>query len=116
MRTRIKICGITREQDVFAAADAGADALGFVFYAPSPRSLDVAAATGLMATAPAFVTKVALFVDADPDLVETVIEHTSVDLLQFHGDEPADYCRNFGRPYIKAVSHEKGNRVTRAGK
>ena len=107
MRTRIKICGITREQDVFAAADAGADALGFVFHAPSPRHLDVAAATGLMATVPAFVTTVALFVDADPELVETVIEHTPVDVLQFHGDEPVDYCRNFGRPYIKAVRMQK---------
>ena len=107
MRTRIKICGITREQDMFAAADAGADALGFVFYAPSPRNLDVAAATGLMARVPAFVTTVALFVDADPELVETVVEHTSVDLLQFHGDEPVDYCRNFGRPYIKAVRMKK---------
>ncbi|MBE9516668.1 MAG: phosphoribosylanthranilate isomerase [Proteobacteria bacterium] len=107
MRTRVKICGITREQDMFAAADAGADALGFVFYAPSPRSLDVAAAIGLIAKAPAFVTTVALFVDADPELVETVIERTAVDVLQFHGDEPADYCRNFGRSYIKAIRMQK---------
>lgn len=103
MRTRIKICGITREQDLQAAVDVGADALGFVFYAPSPRSLDVAAAASLIARTPAFVTTVALFVDADPDLVETVVERTMVDVLQFHGDEPADYCRNFQRPYIKAV-------------
>lgn len=103
MRTRIKICGITREQDLQAAVAAGADALGFVFYAPSPRSLDVAAATSLIARVPALVTTVALFVNADPELVETVIERTAVDVLQFHGDEPVDYCRNFDRPYIKAV-------------
>lgn len=111
MRTRVKICGITRTEDAETAVEAGADALGFVFVPASPRAVDVAAAARLMAQVPAFVTKVALFVDADPELVETVIERTPVDLLQFHGDEPAEYCRNFAKPYIKAIRMKPGTEL-----
>lgn len=103
MAVRVKICGITRLQDLHAACDAGADALGFVFYAKSPRQVTVEAAAALVRELPPFVQSVGLFVNAGPEFIETVLEHVPLDLLQFHGDEsPAD-CARFGRPYIKAV-------------
>ncbi|WFE68058.1 phosphoribosylanthranilate isomerase [Thiomicrospira sp. R3] len=103
-RTRVKICGITRVDDVLAAANAGADALGLVFYPPSPRSVSVAEAVQLVKNLPAFVTTTALFVDPHVDLVEQVINEVKVDLLQFHGQESAAFCRQFSRPYIKAIA------------
>lgn len=103
MRTRVKICGITRIEDALAAVDAGADALGFVFYAKSPRAVSVADAASIISRLPAFVTSVALFVDAEPELIERVIEEAQVDLLQFHGNESAQQCGQYGRPYIKAL-------------
>ena len=107
MAVRVKICGITRLQDALLAAQAGADALGFVFYEKSPRHVSAAQAAVLCAALPPFVTTVGLFVDATPGVVESVLALAPLDLLQFHGDEPADYCSSFGKPYIKAV------RVTR---
>ncbi|WP_268874572.1 phosphoribosylanthranilate isomerase [Halopseudomonas pachastrellae] len=101
--TRIKICGITREQDALAAAAAGADAIGLVFYAPSPRAVDAAQAARIVAALPPFVTTVGLFVDAEPAAVRAVLAEVPLDLLQFHGEESDDYCRQFGRPYLKAV-------------
>jgi phosphoribosylanthranilate isomerase len=103
MRTRIKICGITRRGDAQAAVAAGADALGFVFHAESPRCVTVDAAARVARSVPPFVTLVALFVDALPDLVNTVIAEVGPDLLQFHGSESPALCGGFGRPYIKAV-------------
>jgi phosphoribosylanthranilate isomerase len=103
MRTRIKICGITRAQDAFAAVDAGADAIGLVFYAKSPRNLDIPAAATIAAAVPPLVCVVALFLDPDPELVRMVLREVSVDLLQFHGQEEPDFCAAFGRRYIKAV-------------
>jgi phosphoribosylanthranilate isomerase len=103
MRTRIKICGITRTQDAFAAVDAGADAIGLVFYANSPRNLDIPAASTIAAAVPPLVCVVALFLDPEPELVRTVLQAVSVDLLQFHGQEEPDFCAAFGRRYIKAV-------------
>lgn len=101
-RTRIKICGITRVEDLHAAAAAGADAVGFVFYPPSPRFLSTAAARALRREAPAFVTTVALFVNAPREEVERVIGAVRPDALQFHGEESPEYCESFGLPYIKA--------------
>ena len=101
--TRIKICGITREQDALAAAAAGADAIGLVFYAPSPRAVDAAQAARIVAALPPFVSTVGLFVDAEPAAVRAVLAEVPLDLLQFHGEESDDYCRQFGRPYLKAV-------------
>ncbi len=103
MRTRVKICGLTRQQDVRAAVDAGADAVGFVFYANSPRHVDVKTATGLAAGLPAFVTPVALFVNAPAAEVNAVIAAIPAVLLQFHGDEEPAYCESFRRPYMKAL-------------
>lgn len=105
---RVKICGITRHEDLRSACEAGADALGFVFYANSPRNLSVAQAASLLNTLPPFVQSVGLFVDADPGLVLTVLESVPLDVLQFHGGESPEYCRQFGRPYIKAVRVREG--------
>ena len=103
MRTRIKICGITRAEDAWAAVQAGADALGFVFYPPSPRCVEVGAAASIIRSLPPFVTTVALFVNADRETIAGVLEETGIDLIQFHGNECPDYCAEHGRPWIKAV-------------
>ncbi len=103
MRTRIKICGITRAEDAWAAIQAGADALGFVFYPPSPRCVEVGAAASIIRSLPPFVTTVALFVNADRETIAGVLEETGIDLIQFHGNECPDYCAEHGRPWIKAV-------------
>ena len=103
-RTRVKICGITRPEDMQMVAEAGADAIGLVFYPPSPRAVTIEQAIELVRYLPAFVTTTALFVDPEPSLVEAVIDQVKVDLLQFHGGESADFCRQFERPYIKAIA------------
>jgi phosphoribosylanthranilate isomerase len=103
MAVRVKICGITRLQDLHVACEAGADALGFVFYEKSPRHVSIASAAALVRELPPFVQSVGLFVNAEPAFVEAVLHAVPLDLLQFHGDEsPAD-CARYGRPYIKAV-------------
>ena len=103
LRTRVKICGITRIEDALAAANAGADALGFVFYAKSPRAVSIPDAAAIISRLPAFLTSVALFVDAEPGYIQQVIDETQVDLLQFHGRETADECDRYQRPYMKAL-------------
>ncbi len=102
-RTRVKICGITRLDDALALAGIGVDALGFVFYRPSPRYIEPAMAAEIIARLPPFVTSVGLFVDADAGQIEQVLAEVPVDLLQFHGDETAAQCRRYQRPYIKAL-------------
>ncbi|AHK16017.1 MAG: phosphoribosylanthranilate isomerase [Thalassolituus sp.] len=103
LRTRIKICGITRAEDATAVVDAGADALGLVFYPPSPRAVDIAAAKIIVADVPAFVSVTALFVNPTVEEVQSVLDSVRIDLLQFHGDEEDAFCRQFNRPYIKAL-------------
>lgn len=106
---RSKICGITRIEDALAAADAGADAIGFVFYAKSPRALDVRQARAIIAELPPFVTTVGLFVNASRCELNEILEVVPLDLLQFHGDEtPAD-CEGFHRPWIKALRVRPGD-------
>ena len=107
-RTRVKICGITRPEDGIAAALAGADAIGLVFYAGSPRAIDAERARAICAALPPFITKVGLFVNAAQDFVDSVLATVPLDLLQFHGDENADYCRRFARPYLKALRIKPG--------
>jgi phosphoribosylanthranilate isomerase len=107
-RTRIKICGITRAEDSQSAVDLGADALGFVFYPPSARCLTVERAAELVRAVPPFVTTVGLFVNAEAATVRRVLENVPLQLLQFHGDEDAAYCGQFGRPYIKAARVRPG--------
>ena len=108
MRTRVKICGITRVDDALAAANAGADAIGFVFWRGTPRCVDAALARSIAATLPPFVTTVGLFVDPVPDEVRAVLDVVPLSLLQFHGREPASLCRSFGRPYLKAIAVAPG--------
>lgn len=102
LRTRIKICGMTREQDIAAAARAGADAVGFVFYPASPRRVTLDQARRLRAAVPPFIDAVALFVNAPEQEVRAVLEHVRPSLLQFHGDESPEYCASFGHPYMRA--------------
>lgn len=103
MRTRVKICGITRAEDAKAAAASGCDAIGLVFYEPSPRYIQPSAAAAIAMQLPPFIDAVGLFVDAEPDYVREVLSQVRLDLLQFHGDESPEYCRQFGVPYLKAV-------------
>ncbi len=103
LRTRVKICGLTRAQDISAAVGAGVDALGFVFVPASLRHVSLEQAAALFAEVPAFVQTVALFLDPAPSEVEAVIQGLSPDLLQFHGQESGRFCRQFSRPYIKAL-------------
>lgn len=108
MNTRVKMCGITRLEDALVAARAGADALGFVFYPPSPRAVTAEVAGPIVRQLPAFVTATGLFVDATAEEVSAVLEQVPLDLLQFHGDESPEFCRSFGRPYIKALRMQPG--------
>jgi len=102
MAVKVKICGITNLPDGMAAAEAGADALGFVFYEPSPRCITVEAAAGLIRQLPPFVMKVGVFVNAPEDVVVRAIRECDLSLLQFHGDEPPEYCLQFGLMSMKA--------------
>jgi len=108
MRTRVKICGITRPGDARAAADAGADAIGLVFYPPSPRFLSVDRALEIREALPPFVQTVALFVNPDAAQVAQVIGRVRPAMLQFHGEETPRFCDEFGLPYIKACRVKRG--------
>ncbi|NML25507.1 phosphoribosylanthranilate isomerase [Zoogloea dura] len=107
-RTRIKICGLTREEDVRAAVNAGADAIGFVFYPPSPRFVPFERAAQLARLIPPFVTTVGLFVEPGRNFVETALQSVPLQVLQFHGDETEADCLGFGLPYIKAARMRQG--------
>lgn len=106
--TRVKICGLTREQDVIAVCKYGADAIGLVFYEPSPRHVSITQAVRLLQVLPPFVTSVGLFVDASPAFVREVLAKVPLDVLQFHGNESPEYCAQFGRPYLKAIRVKAG--------
>ena len=108
MRTRVKICGITRVADALAACNAGADAIGLNFWSGTPRFVEVGRAREIADALPPFVTKVALFVDPEPAHVRAILDALPIDTLQFHGTEVPDLCRNFGRPYLKAVHMKDG--------
>jgi phosphoribosylanthranilate isomerase len=108
VRTRVKICGITRPGDGVAAAQAGADAIGLVFYPKSPRFLSVERAVEIRDAMPPFVQTVALFVNADAAQVSQVLGRVRPALLQFHGDETPQFCGQFGAPYVKAARVRQG--------
>ncbi|MFJ4373897.1 phosphoribosylanthranilate isomerase [Pseudomonas japonica] len=113
---RSKICGITRVEDALAAAEAGADAIGLVFYAKSPRAVNVQQAREIIAALPPFVTTVGLFVNASRCELNEILEAVPLDLLQFHGDEtPAD-CEGYNRPWIKALRVRPGDDLEAACK
>ncbi len=103
MPARVKICGITTTADAIVAATAGAHAIGLVFWSLSPRAVDIETAAKITAALPPFVTAVGLFFDANQAQVNHVLDHVALDLLQFHGSEPASFCDAFDRPYIKAI-------------
>ena len=103
MRTRVKICGITRVEDALAAVRLGADAIGLVFYAESPRNVSLQAAQEIVAVLPPFISVVGLFVNASQNKIQTVLSQLRLDVLQFHGDETAADCAQFNLPYIKAI-------------
>ena len=108
---RSKICGITRMEDALAAVEAGADAIGFVFYAKSPRVVTVQQARAIIAGLPPFVTTVGLFVNASACELNETLDAVPLDLLQFHGDETPDECAGYHRPYIKALRVKAGDDI-----
>jgi phosphoribosylanthranilate isomerase len=103
MRTRVKICGMTRQQDADFAAKSGADAVGLVFYPPSPRAVTIAQAKSIVAALAPFTSIVALFVDPSVDEVNDCLATLPIDIIQFHGEESAAFCEQFNKPYIKAI-------------
>ncbi|SUD40543.1 N-(5'-phosphoribosyl)anthranilate isomerase [Ectopseudomonas mendocina] len=114
MRVRSKICGITRVEDALAAVEAGADAIGLVFYAKSPRAVSVEQAAEIVQALPPFVTSVGLFVNMPREQLLAVLQQVPLDLLQFHGDESPAECEDYGRPYIKALRVRPGENVAAA--
>jgi phosphoribosylanthranilate isomerase len=106
--TRIKICGITRQEDALAATSSGADAIGLVFYAASPRVVTNDEAADIAAVVPPFVSVVALFVDEPAASIERILGRVPIDLIQFHGEEAPEFCQQFGRPWIKALRVRPG--------
>lgn len=111
MRVRSKICGITRVEDALAAVEAGADAIGLVFYAKSPRAVSVEQAAEIVQALPPFVTSVGLFVNMPREALQALLKQVPLDLLQFHGDESAADCEGYGRPYMKALRVRPGDDV-----
>lgn len=107
-RTRIKICGITSPDDAIQASELGADALGLVFYPPSPRAVSLQQAEAIVCSVPPLVSIVALFVDARRRQIIETLAQLSVDILQFHGQESADFCASFDRPWLKSVAMRPG--------
>jgi phosphoribosylanthranilate isomerase len=108
MRTRVKICGFTRIEDAVYAAHNGADAIGLVFYPPSPRHVEIEQAIRIVNALPAFTSVVALFVDEQEAKIRDVLAKVPIDCIQFHGDETAEACRIYGKRYIKAISMREG--------
>lgn len=102
-RTRVKICGLKRLDDALFCADLGADSIGLVFHPPSPRLIDLDAATRIRQSLPPFVTVTALFLNEQQDWMTRVVESVQPDCLQFHGDEPVEICEQFKLPYLKSV-------------
>ncbi|KOR28967.1 N-(5'-phosphoribosyl)anthranilate isomerase [Achromatium sp. WMS2] len=103
MRIRVKVCGLTRAEDAQAAVAAGVDAIGLVFYPPSPRAVTPQQAQQVVANLPPFVTVTGLFVDATRESIAHVLKVVRIDLLQFHGEEPPTSCLGYGKPWIKAI-------------
>ena len=108
MRTKIKICGITNPKNALDAVDLGVDALGFVFFEESPRYIEPKKARKIINLLPSFVLRVGLFVNASKEEVLSAISDSSVNVLQFHGDEDEQFCNQFNLPYIKAISFQDG--------
>lgn len=111
---RIKICGITRVEDALAAANAGVDAIGLVFYDKSPRCVNIGEAKKIVSILPAFVSVVALFVNETAEKINHILSEVPIDIIQFHGDETTEFCSQFNRPYIKAIRVKTDNCIPNA--
>ena len=111
---KIKICGLTRPQEAQAAAELGADAVGLVFYAKSKRCVDAAQAAEIVAALPPQVVKVALFVNESAEQIHRILGTVPIDIVQFHGDEAPEFCRQFGKPYWKAVRVQSAQDIAEA--
>jgi len=107
-RTRVKICGITNIEDAKAAVNAGADAIGLVFYKNSPRYITINKAREIVDNVPAFINCVGLFVDSEKEYIDSVLEQVDLDTLQFHGHESEQACALYNKPYIKAIRMNEG--------
>ena len=116
MRVRVKICGITRVEDALIAVENGADAIGLVFYAPSPRHVSIAQAIEIVNKIPAFITVVGLFVNAEASFIREVTSQVNLDLLQFHGDETPEECARYQMPFIKAIRVKSGTNLVQCAK
>ena len=112
-RTRVKICGITRPEDARIVVKQGADALGLVFYPPSPRFVSIEQAQLIAETVPALVSVVGLFVDASFEEIKSVVSNVRIDVLQFHGNESSRDCERYGKPYLKAIRVKPGMDIER---
>ncbi len=108
MRTRIKVCGFTRSDDALKAASMGVDAIGLVFYAPSPRAVNIQQAQNIVRALPPFVSVVGLFVNASDSEIKNILDNVHLDVLQFHGDESVQSCELYKMPYIKAIRMREG--------
>ena len=111
---KIKICGLTRPRDAQAAAELGADAVGLVFYAKSKRCVDAAQSAEIVAALPPQVVKVALFVNESAEQIRRILGAVPIDIVQFHGDEAPEFCRQFGKPYWKAVRVQSAQDIAEA--
>jgi phosphoribosylanthranilate isomerase len=111
MRTRVKICGFTRVDDAIYASQCGVDAIGLVFYPPSPRHVSIEQAQAIVQALPAFVSVVALFVNEQEARIRQVLQAVSIDCLQFHGEESPDACGLYGKPYLKAIRMQADTNV-----
>lgn len=116
LRVRVKICGITRVEDALSAVAHGADAIGLVFYAPSPRAVSIEQAVKIVNQIPAFVSVVGLFVNAEESFVRDVVSNVALDLLQFHGDESPGECARYGLPFIKAIRVKSDTNLVQCAK
>jgi len=103
LRTRVKICGFTRVEDALLASQQGVDAIGLVFYAPSPRNVNIEQAKAIVDALPPFVTKVGLFVNEQQSVIHQILSQVQLDVLQFHGDETPEQCNEIKMPYYKAI-------------
>lgn len=116
LRVRVKICGITQVEDALHAIENGADAIGLVFYSPSPRCVSIAQAIEIIDKIPAFVSTVGLFVNAEAQFIHEVISQVPLDLLQFHGDETPEQCSRYGMPFIKAIRVKSDTNLVQCAK
>lgn len=116
LRVRVKICGITRAEDALVAVENGADAIGLVFYEPSPRAVSVEQAIKIVSQIPAFISIVGLFVNAEERFVRDVISNVALDLLQFHGDEAPEECSSYGLPFMKAIRVKSDTNLVQCAK